>query len=134
MSIIEEIPINAEETPINTQETPTNVEETPTNVEETPAPKKRGRPVGAKSKPKPKAKVQKAPPVIIDSEESEEEPPPPKKKRTRRPADDIEEYHPPLPTSRDVAMEVLGMLSDRNTQRTNQRRAKYASWFQNPQY
>jgi hypothetical protein len=132
-SLIEEIPINSEETPINSEETPTNAEETQINAEETPAPKKRGRPVGAKSKAKPKSKVKKAP-VIIDSEESEEEPPPPKKKRTRRPADDIEEYHPPLPTSRDVAMEVLGMLSDRNTQRVNQRRAKYASWFQNPQY
>ena len=136
--LIEEIPINAEETPINTEETPTNVEEIPTNVEDTPAPKKRGRPVGAKSKAKPKAKVKKAPPVInlvADSEESEEEEPPPPKKKRRRAADDIEEYQaPPLPTSRDVAMEVLGMLSDRNTQRTNQRRAKYASWLQNPQY
>ncbi len=129
-SLIEEIPINSEETQINAEETPTNAEEIQINAEETPAPKKRGRPVGAKSKAK--AKVKKAP-VIIDSEESEEEPPPPKKKK-RRPADDIEEYHPPLPTSRDVAMEVSGMLSDRNTQRTNQRRAKYASWFQNPQY
>ena len=133
MSIIEEIPINAEETPINETETPTNAEEFQINAEETPAPKKRGRPVGAKSKPKPKAKVKKAP-VIIDSEESEEEEPPPPKKKKRRPADDVEEYQAPLPTSRDVAMEVLGMLSDRNTQRMNQRRTKYASWFQNPQY
>ena len=130
-SLIEEIPINAEEIPINAEEIPSNAAQTPTNVEETPAPKKRGRPVGAKSKAKPK--VKKAP-VIIDSESEEEEPPPPKKKRTKRPADDIEEYQPPLPTSRDVAMEVLGMLSDRNTQRANQRRSKYASWFQNPQY
>ncbi len=117
----EEIPINSEETQTNSQETPSNVEDAPTPK------KKRGRPVGAKSKAKPK--VKKAP-VIIDSEESEEEePPPPKKKRTKRPADDIEEYHPPLPTSRDVAMEVLGMLSHSHTQRANQRRSKYASWF-----
>ena len=127
MSIIEEIPINEAGTPSNDEDVAA-----PKVLEETPAPKKRGRPVGAKSKPKP-AKVKKAP-VIIDSEESEAEEEPPKKKRTKRPADDIQEYTPPLPTSRDVAMEVLGMLSDRNTQRTNQRRAKYASWFQNPQY
>ena len=129
MSIIEEIPINAVEIPINAMETQINTEEIQINAEEIAAPKKRGRPVGAKSKPK--AKVKKAP-VIIDSEESEEEPPPKKKKR--RQADDVEEYQAPLPTSRDVAMEVLGMLSDRNTQRANQRRSKYASWFQNPQY
>ena len=69
MSLIEEIPINAEENPSTVEEIPTNVS-APEVLEETPVPKKRGRPVGAKSKAPPKPKVKKAP-VIIDSEESE---------------------------------------------------------------
>ena len=63
MSVIEEIAIGAEESPENTQEISATIPENNEDIQA--APKKRGRPVGAKNKaklapkPKPKAKQKK---------------------------------------------------------------------------
>ena len=134
--MIEEIPINSdvnEIDPINSEIDAEPVDAEPDEAEPTPAPKKRGRPFGAKAKAKPKAKVEpKAPKVdtkkkqrVVEESESEEEIV--VKKRTRRPAPEPEAR---IPTTQDVAFEVMQLLSNRHVDQAAQRRAKYASWFQ----
>ena len=49
------------------------------------------------------------------------------KKRTSRPAPEPEAR---IPTTQDVAFEVMQLLSNRHVDQAAQRRAKYASWFQ----
>ena len=105
--------------------------------------KKRGRPKGsvnrakaavAKPKPetksKPKPKIRR-PPTPEESEE--EKTPPPRKRRVHR-QQDFEEspdsVSPEQPTSRDIAAEVLHLLSNRHVQTKVAKREKYASWFQ----
>ena len=139
--MIEEIPINSEINEINSEINEINaepvVEAEP--EEPAPAPKKRGRPFGAtgKAKGKPKAapkaaeaapkvaKTKKKPRVVEVSSESEEEII--VKKKTRRPAPEPEAR---IPTTQDVAAEIMHMLSNRHVDRATQRRAKYDSWFQ----
>ena len=81
MSEIQEIPIEAEDPPENTQEMLASIPENPEEIQ--PAPKKKGRPVGAKNKaktaPKPKPKAKQKKPVEYEEyeEESEEEEAPP---------------------------------------------------------
>jgi hypothetical protein len=111
-------------------------------VEEEPiAPRKRGRPAGAKNKPKPKivaapkaAKPKRKappPPPSEDEEESEEEEPPtPTPLRRTRSSAPQEYEHAPV-DARHVAAEMLQMLSQRNANRHQAKRAKYASWFPN---
>ena len=109
--------------------------------------KKRGRPKGAPNKPKvvpkpPKApKKQPAPPS-----ESEEEPVPVKAKKKRAlppPSSSDEEPAPkkprrprartispaPVVDTRQVASEVLQILSNRHVNQAMARREKYRSWF-----
>ena len=109
--------------------------------------KKRGRPKGAPNKPKvvpkpPKApKKQPAPPS-----ESEEEPVPVKAKKKRAlppPSSSDEEPAPrkprrsrartispaPIMDTRQVASEVLQLLSNRQVNQATARREKYRSWF-----
>ena len=132
--MIEEIPINSEINKVNPINSEVNSEPVDAEPVEEPAPKKRGRPFGAKAKAKPKAKVEaKAPKVeakkkqrIVEvSSESEEEII--VKKKTRRPAPEPEAR---IPTTQDVAYEVMQLLSNRHVDQAAQRRAKYASWFQ----
>ncbi len=52
MTEIEEIPLEPHEPSENTQEIAADIPENPEEIQ--PAPKKRGKPLGAKSKPKPK--------------------------------------------------------------------------------
>ena len=140
--MIEEIPINSDVNEVNPINSEINSEPVAPMVEEAveaepeepaPAPKKRGRPFGAKAKAKPKAKVEaKAPKVetkkkqqrVVEESESEEEVV--VKKRTRRP----EAPEARIPTTQDVAFEVMQLLSNRHVDQAAQRRAKYASWFQ----
>ena len=105
--------------------------------------KKRGRPKGSvnraklaatkpkpetKSKPKPKTRRPPTP------EESADETPPPRKRRAHR--QDYEESQdsvsPEQPTSRDIAAEVLSLLSNRHIETKAAKRNKYRSWFQQP--
>ena len=133
--MIEEIPINSDVNEINSEPVEQMVEEAvEAEPVEEPAPKKRGRPFGAKSKAQPKPKVEaKAPKVetkkkqrVVEESESEEEEIV-VKKRTRRPAPEPEAR---IPTTQDVAFEVMQLLSNRHVDQAAQRRAKYASWFQ----
>ncbi len=127
MTEIEEIPIDTQETAIDTQETNQEIEHLQEN---TPAPKKKGRPPGARNKtkapaaanpshvPKQKAKPKKKP-VVEYEYESEEEIPLPRRKSSQE-------------TDRhDLAAEVLGLLQQQRYARTNARRSHYASWFGN---
>ena len=116
---------------------PTN-QENPEVIQ--PAPKKRGRPAGAKNKakpapkPKPKAK-QKKPVTEIEYEEytesEEEEAPPP-----RRRASMSREEQPVSERELDrhaLASDVLNILQQQRYQRTTAKRNHYASWFENMQ-
>ena len=138
--IIEEIPIAdvAEESAPAAAEVAEEVEA------EAPAPKKRGRPPGAKNKAKaapaapkeaePKPKAKRAPRKIVEveeEEESEEEaPPPPKKKRAPVRQMSQDSVTPEPPDTRQIAAEVLHLLSNRHVERAQAKRDKYRSWFQ----
>ena len=140
--MIEEIPINSE----NAEEIPKEIKSATaadlgngSDVEaEAPAPqpKKRGRPAGSKSKakaePKPAAKKKRnaPPPEEEESEEEEEVIPVPRRRRQAEPTAEP----PQIPDTQAVALQVLHMLSNRSVDQSSRRRAKYASWFQNPQY
>ena len=136
--MIEEIPINSEINEINEINAEPVVEEAVEAEPDAPAPKKRGRPFGAtgKAKAKPKAapkaaeaapkvaaKTKKKPRVVEVSSESEEEII--VKKKTRRPVTEEER----IPTTQDVAAEIMHMLSNRHQDQAAQKRAKYDSWF-----
>ena len=110
--------------------------EAPSDVAEAtePAPKKRGRPAGAKNKAKPatpeppapkpvkpKPKPKKKAPVYEEESSSEEEAP---RQRRQRPAAE------PMDT-RALAADVLDLLQSQRMSRTVQRRNHYASFFQN---
>ena len=133
-TIIEEIPIVSEEA--QPDEVDPVTEDAPVEEEPAPGPKRRGRPAGAKNKAKPKvvaAKPKKKappPPSESESEEEEYEPPPRRKTRSRAPVQEEYEEEPPL-DPRQVAAEMLTMLSQRNVDRNQAKRQKYASWFPN---
>ena len=122
--MIDEIPIEQSEPVV--EETIPEEEPKVEVVEETPK-KGRGRPKGSvvdkpkkvepKVKVKAKAKAKKPKPLPIH-EESESE----------------EEYQAPMYDTRAIASEVISMLSNRHMDRSQQKREKYRSWFQNPQY
>ena len=114
--------------------------------------KKRGRPKGAPNKPKVLPKPPKAPkkqPAAPPSE-SEEEPVPvkAKKKRVKAPPPSSSDEEPvpkpvpkprrsrartisptPVMDTRQVASEVLQLLSNRQVDQATARREKYRSWF-----
>jgi len=126
--MIEEVPINSE---VNVESFNGEIPPEPLGAEpiiEEPAPKKRGRPFGAKGKAKAAPKVAEARPkkkprvVEVTPEETASEEELVVKKKTRRRASP--EPEPQTPSTQDVALEVKHLLSSR------QRRAKYASWFQ----
>ena len=133
-TIIEEIPIVSEEA--QPDEVDPATEDAPVEEQEpiAPAPKRRGRPAGAKNKAKPKvvaAKTKKKAPPPSESESDDEEYEPPRRKtRSRAPVQEEYEEEPPL-DPRQVAAEMLTMLSQRNVDRNQAKRQKYASWFPN---
>ena len=69
-----------------------------------------------KAKPKPK-KVQEE---YSESEEEYEE--------------HRQQQQQPVYNTRDIASEVINMLSNRHLDRSTAKREKYRSWFQTPQY
>ena len=129
MADIQEIPLDAVEAPEPTHETVEDIQEI-----EAPAPKKRGRPPGARNstkakpapppvpKPKPKRKKAYVPPSPEES--SGECTPPPRARSTRT-------YAPEPVDRRALAAEVLDLLQDQRVSRGMARRNHYASWFQN---
>ena len=70
-----------------------------------------------KTKPKPKPKVQEE---YSESEEEYEE--------------HRQQQQQPAYNTRNIASEVISMLSNRHLDRSNAKREKYRSWFQTPQY
>ena len=140
MATIHEIPIDISEE-AQPEEVDPVTDEAPVEEEPTaPAPKKRGRPAGAKNKPKvvvvtkaakPKKKALPPPPSEDEEESEEEEPPTPTPLRRTRSSAPQEYEHPPPLDARHVAAEMLQMLSQRNANRHQAKRAKYASWFPN---
>ena len=135
---IEEVPINVEESHVNigdNQEIINNeeaIQEPEASEEVEPTPKRRGRPPGAKNKPKAKPKAapvikrsvsRRRPPTPEDSEESEEEEyePPPRPRRRQQEVD-------PNPM-RTVAAEMLHLMQSQSANRQQARVNKYASWF-----
>ena len=133
--MIEEVPINSEEVAETASEVVSEVA--------TPAPKKRGRPAGSKGKPK----APKPPPEPVEEEEAPEEVAPkrkaaPKKKAVeatrkkvkKKPvvqSSDSEEAQGRRAGTREIAMEVMQLLSNQHAGRVAARRQKYAGWFAN---
>ncbi len=127
MADIIEIPLEAEELTENAQEITENTEEKP-------APKKRGRPPGAKNRakapppappptPKPKAKKKPIKKVEYETEsESDEELPPPRRSR-REPVGQMDRHQ--------LASDVLTILQQQRFDKSNARRNHYSSWFAN---
>ncbi len=128
MTEIQEIPIEAEDPPENTQEMLASIPENPEVIQH--APKKRGRPAGAKNKakpaPKPKLKAKQKKPAEYeeyeDESEEDEAPPPGRWVRADQPVE-LDRHA--------LASEVLGILQQQRYQRTSARRSHYASWFEN---
>ena len=110
-------------------------DEVPVEEQEPTAPKKRGRPAGAKNKAKPKVVAakpkKKAPPPPSESESEEEEYEPPPRRKTRAAPREKSEEEEALLDPRQVAAEMLSMLSQRHVDRNAAKRQKYASWFPN---
>ena len=130
MTEIQAIPLDAVEASKPIHETVEDIQEI-----EAPAPKKRGRPPGARNstkakpappppapKPKPKRKKAYVPPSPEES--SGECTPPPRARSTRT-------YTPEPVDRRALAAEVLDLLQDQRVSRGMARRNHYASWFQN---
>ena len=137
--MIEEVPINSEEVAETASEVVSGVV--------TPAPKKRGRPAGSKGKPK----APKPPPEPVEEEEEapEEVAPKPKKAAPKKKAveavrkkavkkkhvvqysDSEEEAQGRRTGTREIAMEVMQLLSNQHAGRVAARRQKYAGWFAN---
>ena len=126
--VIEEIPIEEAAT----------MEEIAAEATETPPEKpKRGRPKGSKNKapknadvpeetkaPKPKQPRKRRPP----SPQSESPPP---LRRRRAPVAELQQPEPaPPPDSRQIAAEVLQLLSTRHLDLRQAKREKYRAWFQ----
>ncbi len=113
----------------------------PENCEEIqPAPKKRGRPAGAKNKAKPaplhipKAKRRK--PVEYEEYEEESEEEIPRRRVSTIDRGRVSMVEQPSSGERELdrhalASEVLGILQEQRYQRTSARRNHYASWFEN---
>ena len=111
--------------------------------EEAPAPKRRGRPPGAKNRAKPKVVVAKRkprapppPPSEDEDEEDEDDEPdaprvPLRRTHSRASAPSQREYEEEVLDARSVAAEMLQMLSRRNADKHQAKRNKYASWFPN---
>ena len=129
---IEEIPIDAGETPEPEEAEASLEEEVPESPAPEPAPKRRGRPPGAKNKATPKAapppppviKRQRSrrPPTPESSSSSEDEPAP--RGRTQSREDPM----------RLMAAEMLHLMQSQSMNRQQARANKYASWFPQQSY
>ena len=140
MADFQEIPLENAETAETQEDIPEEIEENTEIAQETPeeiqpAPKKRGRPVGAKNKAKAKPKAvqvkAKAKPAAKRkqvqyeeySSEEEEEPVP----RRRSMYDSYYEQQP-VYDSRAIASEVLSIMHSQRRSAQNARRTQYAQW------
>ena len=98
--------------------------------------KGRGRPKGVVNKQKAEAKIKataKKKTIVQEYEDSDEEEPIVKiKKKTKKKTvvyEEESEEEQPQYNTRDIASEVINMLSNRHLDRSAQKREKYRSWF-----
>ena len=127
---IQEIPLDIEETHENDADTEENNQE----IIDIPAPKKKGRPAGAKNKAK--APVVKAPvlePVIATKAQVKKVKPVEPKKRKRvvvSSSSESEEEIAPVIDRHALAADMLQILSQQRHTKATAKRAHYATWFQ----
>ena len=123
-----------------TLEQPTLTRET-TTTQEAPAPKKRGRPPGARNKPKvieePPPEPVLLEPDVEEQEEEYEEPPPKKIKKPRAPKAKAQPTYAPPPTPQSqpqvstplqVAASMLEILRLGQVERQHRKSQLYKSW------
>ena len=138
MATIEEIPLEAPNQETVEEAPPARREALPQTAEETTAPKKRGRPPGAKNKSKVEALVEVS--ALRDSSAVKAVPKAkavPVKAKVKRVVEEYsssEEEAATIPRApeldrRALAAEMLEMLSQQRHGRANARREHYASWF-----
>ena len=137
-NIIEEIPLNIPETVEDIQENVEHIQDIQEKVEEA-APKKRGRPAGAKNKktikeaPVEQVEVKKAKPVI-SKVKAKAKAIPKKKKPIVEEYSSSEDEAPRVRVQemdrQALAAEMIQMLSQQRNGRATARREHYATWFQ----
>ena len=100
-------------------------------AEDIPPKRGRGRPPGAKNKPK--APPPRPPPAPKPKAVRKRKPPPPEyeEESSEDSSDAAPQYRRQQIDHQQVAAEVLGLLSAQRHERTMARRNRYASWFQN---
>ena len=134
---ITEVPVDAAEEAVEEAAAPPAEPLQPVEPE-APAPKKRGRPVGSKNRPK------AAPPDPPPLERSPEPAPAPKPKRARakpkakpqrEPSLDSEPDLPgyvqqalPQPQPQDLAAALMSLMQTHERERAGRKRSQYASW------
>ena len=127
---IQEIPLDIEEIHENDADTEENNQE----IIDIPAPKKKGRPAGAKNEAK--APVVKAPvlePVIVAKAPVKKVKPVEPKKRKRvvvSSSSESEEEIAPVIDRHALAADMLQILSQQRHTKATAKRAHYATWFQ----
>ena len=135
MADIQEIPLESEAPVEKGEGNNQNDEEIAADiapVAEDIAPKRgRGRPPGAKNKPK--APPPRPPPAPKPKAVRKRKPPPPEyeEESSEDSSDAAPQYRRQQIDHQQVAAEVLGLLSAQRHERTMARRNRYASWFQN---
>ena len=133
MADIEEIPLEPEAPTEKGDEEIQDNEAEKENIapvaEDIPAKRGRGRPPGAKNKPK--APPPKPPPAPKPKAVRKKKPPPPEYEEESSEDSDEGPYRRQQIDHQQVAAEVLGLLSAQRHERTMARRNRYASWFQN---
>ena len=134
MADIQEIPLEPPEALVEKGEENTqnngDIEEDITRAQVDIAPKRgRGRPPGAKNRPK--APPPRPPPAPKPKAVRKRKPPPPEYEEESSEDSDEGPYRRQQIDHQQVAAEVLGLLSAQRQQRTTARRNRYASWFQN---
>ena len=125
---IQEIPLDIEETTDNNADTEIIIEDN-VIIEDIPAPKRKGRPAGAKNKAKPPVITA---PVIAAKVIKKEKPVEPKKRKQLvvSSSSESEEEIAPVMDRHALAADMLQILSQQRNAKATVKRAHYASWFQ----
>ena len=127
---IQEIPLDIEEDNENNADAEIIIEDNPEIVEDAPAPKRKGRPAGAKNKAK--APVVKPPVITVKAPVKKVKPIEPKKRKrvVVSSSSESEEEIAPVIDRHALAADMLQILSQQRNTKANAKRAHYASWFQ----
>ena len=125
---IQEIPLDIEETNENNADNEIIIEDNVIIVD-VPAPKRKGRPAGAKNKAK---AVVKAPVIAVKAPVKTVKPIEPKKRKrvVVSSSESEEEIAPTVIDRHALAADMLQILSQQRNVKATAKRAHYASWFQ----